>query len=100
MNTRLSSLAATLLALPITAFGMDLDQRVAFHIESQELASALIEFSKQARVQVIVADDLTGQTTPGVNGEKPIKLALTQLIEPAGLSYRVASETSITVGKP
>jgi outer membrane receptor protein involved in Fe transport len=79
---------------------MDLDKKVAFNIPAQDLSAALIEFSKQARLQVIVSDDLTGQTTQGVSGQKAIKQALSQLLDPAGLRYRVAGETSITVSKP
>jgi iron complex outermembrane receptor protein len=84
---------------PIAALGMDLDQEVVFDIPAQDLSTALIEFSRQARLQVIVSDDLSGRVTQGVSGRKAIKHALGQLLEPAGLSYRVASETSITVGK-
>ncbi len=98
-KTTLICTLACLLALPLTAPGMDLDKQVAFHIPAQDLSSALIEFSKQTRLQVIVSDDLTGQTTEGVSGQKAIKQALSQLLEPAGLHYRVAGETSITVGR-
>jgi iron complex outermembrane recepter protein len=90
---------ASLLALSRVAMGMDLDKKVAFNIPAQDLSAALIEFSKQAHLQVIVSEDLTGQTTKGVSGQKAIKQALNQLLSPAGLGYRVASETSITVSK-
>ena len=90
---------AALLALPLAAMGMDLDKKVAFDIPAQDLSAALIAFSRQARLQVIVSDDLTGQTTQGVSGQKAIRQALSQLLDPAGLRYRVASETSITVSK-
>jgi len=93
------SLLASLLVTPLAALAMDLDKKVAFNIPAQDLSSALIEFSKQARLQVIVSDDLTGETTRGVSGEKPIRQALSQLLDPAGLRYRVAGETSITVTK-
>ena len=99
-KTRVLAALASLLALPLAAMGMDLDKQVAFNIPAQDLSAALIEFSKQARLQVIVSEDLTGQTTQGVSGQKAIKQALSQLLEPAGLRYRVAGETSITVSKP
>lgn len=87
------------LALPFAALGVDLDKNIAFNISAQDLSTALIEFSRQARLQVIVSDDLSGQTTQGVSGQKTIKQALSQLLGPAGLRYRVAGETSITVVK-
>jgi iron complex outermembrane receptor protein len=93
----LGSLAAL---LPSSAFGMDLEKRVDFDIPAQDLSAALIQFSQQARVQVIVSEDLTGQTTQGVSGPQAIKQALHSLLGPAGLQYRIAGDTSITVGKP
>jgi outer membrane receptor protein involved in Fe transport len=88
-----------LLALPLHALGVDLDKEIAFHIPAQDLAAALIDFSRQTRLQVIVSDDLTGQTARSVDGRITIKRALSQLLGPAGLQYRVAGETSIAVGK-
>jgi iron complex outermembrane receptor protein len=96
---KLRAAFACLLALPLSALGMDLDKKVEFHIPAQDLSTALIEFSKQARLQVIVSTDLTGKTTQGVSGQKAIRQALSQLLDSAGLSYRLAGETSITVGK-
>jgi iron complex outermembrane receptor protein len=93
------SAIALLLAAPLTALSMDLDKTLAFQIPAEDLSSALIQFSEQARLQVIVSDDLTGETTQGVIGQKTIKQALNQLLDPAGLRYRVAGETSITVVK-
>jgi hypothetical protein len=62
------SAIAILLAVPLTALGMNLDKTLAFQIPAEDLSSALIQFSEQARLQVIVADDLTGETTQGVVG--------------------------------
>lgn len=96
--TLLSALTLVLV-LPSAVLGMDLDRKIAFHILAQDLASALIDFSKQTDLQVIVSDDLTGEITQGVSGERAIRQALSQLLEPAGLKYQVAGATSITVGK-
>ncbi len=75
-----------LLALPpVAAMAMDLDKKVAFNIPAQDLSGALIEFSKQARLQVIVSDDLTGQTTRGVSGQKAIRSGAEPASDPAGL---------------
>ncbi|HEY8509660.1 MAG TPA: TonB-dependent receptor, partial [Steroidobacteraceae bacterium] len=90
---------AGLITLPLSAFSMDLNQQVNFNIPAQDLAGALIQFSKQAGVQVIISEDLTGQTTPGISGARTIRQALGELLAPTGLGYRVAGETSITIGK-
>lgn len=81
------------------ALSMDLDKKVAFDIPAQDLSAALIQFSQQTRLQVIISEDLTGQTTRGISGSLPIKQALSRLLLPAGLDYRVAGDTSITVRK-
>lgn len=98
LRTALGTALSSLLVLPLAARGVDLNKKIAFDIPAQDLSAALIKFSRQARLQVIVSDDLTGQTTRGVSGEKAIDQALNQLLEPAGLHYRVAGETAITVG--
>src|ERR1700704_2531354 len=88
------SAIALFLAVPLTALGLDLDKTLAFQIPAEDLSSALIQFSEQARLQVIVSDELTGKPPRGVTGQKTINQALNQLLEPAGLRYRVAGETS------
>lgn len=90
---------ATVLALPLAAFGMDLDRRVDFDIPAQGLSSALIQFSKQARLQVVLSDDVAGQSTQGISGQHAIKKALSELLGPAGLRYRIAGETTISVAR-
>jgi hypothetical protein len=47
---------------------MDLDKRVDFDIPAQDLPGALIQFSKQARLQVVLSDDVTRQSTRGISG--------------------------------
>ncbi|WP_129774488.1 TonB-dependent receptor [Peristeroidobacter soli] len=81
------------------ALGADLDKRIEFNIPAQDLSAALIQFSQQSRLQVIIREDLTGQTTTGINGALPIKQALLRLLDPAGLRFQVVGDTSITVGK-
>jgi iron complex outermembrane recepter protein len=88
-----------LLTLPLAAFGMDLDKKVDFNIPAQELSNALIQFSKQAGLQVVLADEVVGQATRGVSGQHAIKQALNQLLAPAGLNYRIAGESTISVAK-
>jgi iron complex outermembrane receptor protein len=85
--------------LPLIAFGMDLDRKVEFNIPAQDLGAALLQFSQQAHIQVIVSVDIRGQATQGVSGQRAIKQALSQLLDPAGLRYQIASDNSITVAK-
>lgn len=93
----LAAAIGMLLANPATA--VDLEQKIDFDIPAQDLGGALVQFSQQARVQIIVSEDIRGETTPGITRRHTIKEALGRLLAPAGLSYEVASEDSITVAK-
>jgi outer membrane receptor protein involved in Fe transport len=92
-------LATGLLASPLSALGMDLDRTVDFNIAAQDLGTALFRFSQQTRIQVVVNGDIRREATRGVTGERSIRAALSELLDPAGLSYRVASDDSIAIGK-
>jgi iron complex outermembrane receptor protein len=93
--------ALTLLAclFSITAFAVDLDRNVDFDIPAQSLSAALIQFSHQARIQVIASDDMIRQTTQGITGTHTIREALKQLLGATGLGYRVVGDSSITIVK-
>ena len=78
-------------------FAVDLERRVDFDIPAQSLSAALIQFSHQARIQVIASDDLSHQTTQGITGPHTIREALKQLLGAAGLGYRVVGDSSITI---
>jgi outer membrane receptor protein involved in Fe transport len=97
--TRSLSILAVVLLLPLTASGMDLEREVTFDIPAQELSAALVQFSKQTHIQIIVSDDIRGSASRSVRGRRAIKDALNELLQPAGLTYRVAGSDSITVAK-
>jgi len=80
------------------AWAVDLSQQIEFSIPPQRLSSALLEFSHQAKVQVIAGREVNGLRTDGVSGKRSIRDALAMLLAATPLSYRVASDTSITVG--
>ena len=97
-------MARTLLALlgclfSLTALAVDLERKVDFNIPAQTLSAALIQFSHQAKIQVVISDDISRQTTRGVTGAHTIRQALQQLLEAAGLGYRVVGDETITIGR-
>jgi iron complex outermembrane receptor protein len=92
----------TLLALfaclfSFTAFAVDLERKVDFDIPAQSLSAALIQFSHQAKIQVIASDDMSRQSTQGISGSHTIREALKQLLGTTGLGYRVVGDNSITI---
>jgi outer membrane receptor protein involved in Fe transport len=96
--------ARTLLALlaclfSFTAFAVDLERKVDFDIPAQSLSAALIQFSHQTKIQIIVSDNISEQTTQGIAGLHTIREALKQLLGVIGLGYRVVGDSSITIVK-
>jgi outer membrane receptor protein involved in Fe transport len=71
-----------------------LDRQVTFWIPSQPLDSALIEFSRQAGVQVAVDASLLGRIqAPELNGTLQAGVALTRLLGRSGLVYSAVGNT-------
>ena len=77
---------------------MNLAQVVEFHIDPQRLSTAILEFSHQANVQVIVGPEVGDRHSTGLSGQHSIGQALTMLLNGTALVYRVINDTSITVG--
>ncbi|HEX4597495.1 MAG TPA: TonB-dependent receptor [Burkholderiaceae bacterium] len=86
------------LVAPTGARAVDLDQRVVFDIQPQNLVSALIDFSRQSDLQVMSAgSDLKDRRTPGVHGQYAIGEALDLLLAGSGLSYKAAGPSTVAV---
>jgi iron complex outermembrane recepter protein len=89
--------AATLVA-PTVAGAVDLDHRVVFDIQPQNLVSALIDFSRQTDLQVMSAgSDVKDHRAPGVHGSYAIGKALDLLLAGSGLSYKAAGPSTVAV---
>ncbi|MFT3791960.1 MAG: TonB-dependent receptor [Rudaea sp.] len=75
-------MAALLLSVAAGAQAQGPSGRVDFSIPPQSLASALIEFSRQANVQVLTSGaNLESAKSPGVNGKLAPAAALNKLLE-------------------
>ena len=87
---------ATMVTAP--AMANDLDHEVVFHIKSQRLDSALLEFSKQANTPVAFAAKSIGSlVTPGLDGKFPARTALSALLCNSGLVYTQVGDTVTVV---
>jgi hypothetical protein len=82
----------------MTATAMDLAQMIDFKIAPQRLATALLEFSHQANVQIVVGSEVGDRRSAGLSGRYSIAQGLTALLQGSALVYRVINDTSITVG--
>jgi hypothetical protein len=82
----------------MTAVAMELTRTIDFKIAPQRLATALLEFSHQANVQIVVGSEVGDRRSAGLIGRYSIAAGLTTLLQGSPLAYRVVNDTSITVG--
>ncbi len=89
-----AAFVSTMLAAP----GVALAQSVDFDIPPQSLSAALDTFAAQSRQPILVTPDMTAnKTSPGVQGATETRIALAQLLEGTGLTYRVSGKTFLIV---
>jgi len=93
-SRRLRAVLILSLAIMSPAMANDLDHEVVFHIKSQRLDSALLEFSRQANTPVAFAAKSIGSLiTPGLDGKYPARSALSALLCNSGLVYTQVGDT-------
>jgi len=98
-TTHIAALVMTFIATCGVTFAQNansFDRIVDVNIEAQPLASALLEFSRQAGVQVVSPGALvTDSKTPGVHGKMSLSEALTRLLQGTSLSFHAAGANTI-----
>lgn len=71
---------------------------VAIDIPAQSLDTALLTLSRQARVQIVVANEVARNlTAPAIKGEYSATTALELLLQGLGLIYEVTDEHTIAI---
>jgi iron complex outermembrane receptor protein len=86
---------------PQEGAAVDLTRAVEFNIAPQPLGTAVIEFSKQADVQIIASGtNLDGIRSRAVRGRHTIEGALRELLGGSGFGFRVVGEKTITLVSP
>lgn len=69
-----------------------------FQIRRQALATALLDFSYQSNIQVLMPGYLAeGMIAPAVSGEYTAEQVLQKLLARTGLEYRFSSEHTVTI---
>jgi len=87
-------LFAASVATPALARALDLDRTVAFHIPRQPIESALIAFSSQAHIQVIIAPNVNSTAAaPSISGTVSVRAALNTILRNTGLTYAAVGES-------
>jgi len=73
-------------------------QAQQFDIPAQSLASALMRFSRETRLELFYSAELAqGKTTQGVSGNFAPPEALSRLLAGTGLTFRFINTTTITI---
>lgn len=77
------------------------DRMTDFSIEAQPLQKALLAFSEQAGVQLIIATD-TAALPPcdGLRGRMSARRAIEALLVGSGLEFHFSSQNTVTVRRP
>ena len=91
---------ATLLPVVQVAYAHG-DRMADFHIEAQPLQRALLAFSEQAGVQIIVATD-TVELPPcdELKGRMSARRAIEVILAGSGLEFHFSSKNTVTVRRP
>jgi iron complex outermembrane receptor protein len=75
-----------------------LDRESQFDIPAQAMSSALVQFAKQAEVQLITASvDLGKLSSPGAVGELRARRALERVLEGSGLTYSLVGANTVAI---
>ena len=87
-------LAAQQIGVPRSADRTDnLEREASFHIESGPLESALLQFSRQAGIQVVVGAKVGAFFVAAVDGRRNAREVLTVLLRETGLKFAVVGKT-------
>jgi hypothetical protein len=70
-----------------------LEREASFHIESGSLESALLQFSRQTGIQVVLTTRVADISVTAIEGRRNAREVLTLLLNTTGLKYSVVGET-------
>lgn len=76
-----------------------LERQVAFNISAGSLESALIAFSRQSHLQVVIGAPVANIAVAAIEGRRHPRDVLVTLLSDTGLTFRVVGET-VTVYNP
>ncbi len=100
--TRVAILAVVALSvLPLDrAMPADAATNLTVDIAAQPLEAALLELSRQGRLQLVIAtDSLPAKTSAALRGNMPLGVALDHLLKDSGLTYRLVGDHTIAIVK-
>src|SRR5579862_1247250 len=88
----------TLALASSSALAVELDRQFDFNVAAQPLTSAIVEFSKQADVQVLAdGQKLDRVESRGVRGRYSIRDGLKTLLDGTGFGFKVVGANTISL---
>lgn len=100
--TKVTTVAVVgLSALPLgLATAADATTKLTVDIAPQSLETALVELSRQGRLQLVIStSSLPAKTSTPLRGSMPLGVALDQLLKDTGLTYRLVGEHTVAIVK-
>jgi outer membrane receptor protein involved in Fe transport len=88
-------LAVGMSSWPMPALPDVLDRYAIFDIAPQPFADAVLEFGKQARLQITIVGESADLQSPAVKGRQSSRTALLHLLDNTGMSFRVVDRSVI-----
>ena len=99
-RSRIAVAVTAIIASVQFATAAELADTVALDITAQSLDRALLRFSEQTGIQVLMSTEIVeGKTTRGVRGQLPAEQALQQLLEGSGLQFRPIDRRAVTIAE-
>ena len=97
-KTSLCGLVASAVIVSMLASSPALAQTRSFDVPAQDASTGIIEFGKQADIQIAVAhSDAAGARTNAVKGDMTVDKALTRLLAGSGLAAQITSARTYMV---
>jgi outer membrane receptor for ferric coprogen and ferric-rhodotorulic acid len=97
----LSSLALALCLPTVIAKGADLQTEYRFAIQAQALDTALLAFSDQSKVQVLMSAKPQSQaSSPGVAGSLSARAALAAILDDTGFAFKEIDHETVAIIAP
>ena len=99
-RSRIAVAVTAIIASVQFATAAELADTVALDITAQSLDRALLRFSEQTGIQVLMSTEIVeGKTTRGVRGQLTAEQALQQLLEGSGLQFRPIDRRAVTIAE-
>ena len=85
-------------AVHSVAHAGEFDREINFNIAPESLASALLDFAEQSKIQVVTAGaDLQQYRAGGLTGRHTIRAALQALLDGTGLAFREVGSGTVSI---